>query len=51
MFFSFGKDPMWTDLRAAQAVDAPIGMILECVLNIRIKHLDHLRELDYSQHN
>jgi len=38
MFFSFGKNSMGTDLRAAAAV----WMIFERVLKIRIKHSDHL---------
>ena len=49
MFFSFGKNSMWADLRTAPAVDAPVRMILERILKIRIKHSDHLHELDYPQ--
>jgi hypothetical protein len=42
MFFSFSKNSMGTDLRTAQAVDASVWVIFECVLEIRIKHSDHL---------
>jgi hypothetical protein len=49
MFFSFGKNSLGTDLRTAPAVDTPIEMILERIVEIRIKHSDHLRELYYPQ--
>jgi hypothetical protein len=51
MFFSFGKNSMGTNLRAAPAVDALIRMILERIVKIRIKHSDHLRELYYPRQN
>ena len=40
---------MWTDLCTAQALDALVWIKLEGILKIRIKHLNHLHELNYSQ--
>ena len=49
VFFPFSKDSVGTNLHTAAAVDASLWMILERVLKIRIKHLNHLHELDYPQ--